>query len=296
MTSPNLDSEEEEIEILIEELEDDSDDFFKSTDHKKQDLDIKETNISDSYETIELVETQSEEIQEDEILKITSSQEIEEIIFDYNTTSKNKDRTKIIDKIATFLPNNVLEELLKEIAFQDSYTLCRAKAVSLLGDKADTPEIKRLLIQKLDDSSPKVRLWTVWSLRTIVYDPEVYEALIKKIKYFEKSKRVNLWIIRSLSDQIDDKTIQDTFIHLLKQKPDNETRKLLLFYLLQKSNDEDMATELSFYMLKEVNREIRKEIVKKLVLLDFEDVRYSLEKLYKKERDEEIKDLIYPTS
>ena len=168
--------------------------------------------------------------------------------------------------------------------------------VSLLGDKADTPEIKRLLIQKLDDSSPKVRLWTVWSLRTIVYDPEVYEALIKKIKYFEKSKRVNLWIIRSLSDQIDDKTIQDTFIHLLKQKPDNETRKLLLFYLLQKSNDEDMATELSFYMLKEVNREIRKEIVKKLVLLDFEDVRYSLEKLYKKERDEEIKDLIYPTS
>ena len=296
MTSPNLDSEEEEIEILIEELEDDSDDFFKSTDHKKQDLDIKETNISDSYETIELVETQSEEIQEDEILKITSSQEIEEIIFDYNTTSKNKDRTKIIDKIATFLPNNVLEELLKEIAFQDSYTLCRAKAVSLLGDKADTPEIKRLLIQKLDDSSPKVRLWTVWSLRTIVYDPEVYEALIKKIKYFEKSKRVNLWIIRSLSDQIDDKTIQDTFINLLKQKPDNETRKLLLFYLLQKSNDEDMATELSFYMLKEVNREIRKEIVKKLVLLDFEDVRYSLEKLYKKERDEEIKDLIYPTS
>jgi len=296
LTSPNLDSEEEEIEILIEELEDDSDDFFKSTDHKKQDLDIKETNISDSYETIELVETQSEEIQEDEILKITSSQEIEEIIFDYNTTSKNKDRTKIIDKIATFLPNNVLEELLKEIAFQDSYTLCRAKAVSLLGDKADTPEIKRLLIQKLDDSSPKVRLWTVWSLRTIVYDPEVYEALIKKIKYFEKSKRVNLWIIRSLSDQIDDKTIQDTFIHLLKQKPDNETRKLLLFYLLQKSNDEDMATELSFYMLKEVNREIRKEIVKKLVLLDFEDVRYSLEKLYKKERDEEIKDLIYPTS
>ncbi len=296
MTSPNLDSEEEEIEILIEELEDDSDDFFKSTDHKKQDLDIKETNISDSYETIELVETQSEEIQEDEILKITSSQEIEEIIFDYNTTSKNKDRTKIIDKIATFLPNNVLEELLKEIAFQDSYTLCRAKAVSLLGDKADTPEIKRLLIQKLDDSSPKVRLWTVWSLRTIVYDPEVYEALIKKIKYFEKSKRVNLWIIRSLSDQIDDKTIQDTFIHLLKQKPDNETRKLLLFYLLQKSNDEDMATELSFYMLKEVNREIRKEIVKKLVLLNFEDVRYSLEKLYKKERDEEIKDLIYPTS
>jgi len=296
LTSPNLDSEEEEIEILIEELEDDSDDFFKSTDHKKQDLDIKETNISDSYETIELVETQSEEIQEDEILKITSSQEIEEIIFDYNTTSKNKDRTKIIDKIATFLPNNVLEELLKEIAFQDSYTLCRAKAVSLLGDKADTPEIKRLLIQKLDDSSPKVRLWTVWSLRTIVYDPEVYEALIKKIKYFEKSKRVNLWIIRSLSDQIDDKTIQDTFIHLLKQKPDNETRKLLLFYLLQKSNDEDMATELSFYMLKEVNREIRKEIVKKLVLLNFEDVRYSLEKLYKKERDEEIKDLIYPTS
>ena len=296
MTSPNLDSEEEEREILIEELEDDSEGFIKSTIHKKKDLDIKETNIYDSYETIELAESQSEEIQEDEILKITSTQEIEDIIFDYNTTSKNKDRTKIIDKIATFLPNNVLEELLKEIAFQDSYALCRAKAVSLLGDKTDAPEIKRLLIQKLGDSSPKVRLWTVWSLRSIVYDPEVYEVLIKKVKYFEKSKRVNLWIIRSLSDQIDNKTIQDTFINLLKQKPDNETRKLLLFYLLQKSNDEDMATELSFYMLKEVNREIRKEIVKKLVLLDFEDVKYSLEKLYKKERDEEIKDLIYPTS
>ena len=54
LTSPNLDSEEEEREILIEELEDDSEGFIKSTIHKKKDLDIKETNIYDSYESSSL--------------------------------------------------------------------------------------------------------------------------------------------------------------------------------------------------------------------------------------------------
>jgi hypothetical protein len=297
LSSHNYDSEEEETDIYVEEIEtDSSDDFVKSTDYKKKDFEIKDTTISDSYEAVELVDLSSPDIQEDEIFRTVSSKEIEQIIFEYNNTSKNRDRTAIIDKIASLLPNIALEELLKEIAFEDSYTLCRAKAVSLLSDKAESPEIKQLLIRKLEDSSPKVRLWTVWGLRTIVFDTEVQDILIKKLKFFEKSKRVKLWMIRSLSDQIDDGKIQDTFFHLLKLKPDNETRKLLLFYLLQKVNDEHIATELSLYMLNEVNREIRKEIVKKLVLVDFEDVRYSLEKLYKKERDEEIKDLIFPSS
>ncbi len=296
MTSPNLDSEEEEIDIIVEELDTNSEEFFKSSDYEKKDLDIKDTDIFDSYKTVESKIIQSEDVVEKEILEVTSSKEIQEIIYDYNSSSKNKDKIGIIDKVAALLPNGLLEELLKEIATRDSYALCRAKAVSLLADRVEVPDIKRLLIQKLDDSSPKVRLWAVWGLRTMVHDSEVQEIFIKKLKYFERFKRVKLWMIRSLSDQIDDKNIQDTFFHLLKLKPDNETRKLLLFYLLQKANDEDVAVELSLYMLKEVNREIRREIVRRLVLLDNDDVRYSLEKLYKKERDDEIKDLIHPTA
>lgn len=294
MTYHTLNSEEDEVEIFLEELEEDSEEFVKSSEYKKKNLEIKDTNIIDTYESEEVLDSHIEDIQAEKRI-ITSSEEIQEILNEYEKTRKNKDRVLIIDKIAELLPNSDLEELLKEIAFKDSYSLCRVKAVSLLADLNDKSEVKRLLIRKLDDSSPKVRLWSVWGLRPIIHDTEIQEVFINKAKYFEKSKRVKLWLIRALSDRINDKKMQDTFLYLLKSKPDNETRKLLLFYLLQKANEENIAYELSRYVLKEANRDIRKEIVKKLVMLENEDVKYSLEKLFKTERDEEIREIIQTT-
>ena len=102
-------------------------------------------------------------------------------------------------------------------------------------------------------------------------------------------------MIRALSDRINDNKIQEAFLFLLKSKPDNETRRLLLFYLLQKTNEENTVYELSRYVLKEANRDIRKEIVKKPATLDNKDVKYSLEKLFKTEKDEEIREIIQTT-
>ncbi|MCG3256038.1 MAG: HEAT repeat domain-containing protein [Candidatus Heimdallarchaeota archaeon] len=294
MTNHTLDSEEDEVEIILEELEEDSKEFVKSSKYEKKNLEIKDTYIVDTYESDEGLDSHIEDIQAEKII-VTSSEKIQEILNEYEKTRKNKDRVLMIDKIAELLPNSDLEEFLKEIAFKDSYSLCRVKAVSLLADLTDKSEVKRLLIRKLDDSSPKVRLWAVWGLRPIIHDTEIQEVFINKVKYFEKSKRVKLWLIRALSDRINDKKMQDTFLYLLKSKPDNETRKLLLFYLLQKANEENTAYELSRYVLKEANRDIRKEIVKKLVMLENEDVKYSLEKLFKTERDEEIREIIQTT-
>ena len=295
MTYHTPNSEEDEVEIFLEELEEDSEEFVKSSEYKKKNLEIKDTNIIDTYESEEVLDSPIEEIQAEK-RTITSSEEIQEILNEYEKTRKNKDRVLIIDKIAELLPNSDLEELLKEIAFKDSYSLCRVKAVSLLADLNDKSEVKRLLIGKLDDSSPKVRLWAVWGLRPIIYDAEILEVFINRVKYVEKSKRVKLWLIRALSDQINDNKIQETFLLLLKSKPDNETRKLLLFYLLQRTNEENIAYKLSRYVLNEANRDIRKEIVKKLVMLENEDVRYSLEKLFKTERDEEIRKILQTIS
>ncbi len=294
MTYHTLNSEEDEVEIFLEELEEDSQEFVKSSEYKKKYLKIKDTNIIDTYESEEVLDSKIEDIQAEKII-VTSSEEIQEILNEYDKTRKNKDRVLIFDKITELLPNSDLEELLKEIAFKDSYSLCRVKAVSMLADLNDKSEVKRLLIRKLDDSSPKVRIWAVWGLRPIIDDTEIQEVFINKIKYFEKSKRVKLWLIRVLSDRINDNKIQDTFLLLFKSKPDNETRKLLLFYLLQKANEENIAYELSRYVLKEANRDIRKEIVKKLVMLENEDVKYSLEKLFKTERDEEIREILQTT-
>lgn len=294
MTYHTLNSEEDEIEIFLEELEEDSEEFVKSSEYKKKNLEIKDTKIIDTYESEEVQDSNIEEIQAEKRI-VTSSEEVQEILNEYEKTRKNKDRVLIIDKISELLPNIDLEELLKEIAFSDSYSLCRVKAVSLLADLTDKTEVKRLLVRKLDDTSPKVRLWTVWGLRPIIHDTEIQEVFIRRVRYVEKSKRVKLWLIRALSDRINDNKIQEAFLFLLKSKPDNETRRLLLFYLLQKTNEENTVYELSRYVLKEANRDIRKEIVKKLATLDNKDVKYSLEKLFKTEKDEEIREIIQTT-
>ncbi|MFW9852782.1 MAG: HEAT repeat domain-containing protein [Candidatus Thorarchaeota archaeon] len=220
------------------------------------------------------------------------STSIEELIKNYSLSKKNKEKTKIMDQLGEFISYPEVKDFLKDTAREDSYDLCRAKAVSYFSELTSDEEIKGLLIQKLDDSSPKVRLWAVWSLRGEIHDEIVQSEFIRRLKYIEKAKTVRLWIIRSLGDVIENENIQYVFLHLLKQKPDTETRKLLLYYLLQKLNNRDICYYISSYVTLEVNKNIRKEIVKKMIEVDNEDIKYALNKLAKIEKDKEIIDLI----
>ncbi len=217
---------------------------------------------------------------------------IEDLINNYSLSNKNKEKTQILDQLGDYTNYPVVIDFLKDTAKEDTYDLCRAKAVSYFSDFTDNEEIKNLLLQKLNDSSPKVRLWTVWSLRGEIHDQNIQSEFIRRIKYIEKAKIVRLWIIRSLSDVIDNENVQYVFMQLMKEKPDTETRKLLLYYLLQKIENPDINYFISSYVLTEINKDIRKEIVKKMIEINNDDVKYALNKLIKTEKNKEIKDLI----
>ncbi len=243
----------------------------------------------------------SKEKEEDEIEITIFDNKIEQVsisvsdlIDNYNLSKKNKEKTQILDQLGDYVNYPEVTEFLKETAKEDGYDLCRAKAVSYISDFTDNEDIKNLLLQKLDDSSPKVRLWVVWSLRGEIHEQRIQSEFIRRIKYVEKAKIVRLWIIRSLSDVIDNENIQYVFLQLLKEKPDTETRKLLLYYLLQKLENPDVSYFISSYVLSELNKEIRKEIVKKMIEVNNDDIRYALNKLTKVEKNKEILDLISP--
>jgi hypothetical protein len=217
---------------------------------------------------------------------------IEDLINNYSFSKKNKEKAQILDQLGDYVNYPIVIDFLKETAKEDGYDLCRAKAVSYISDFTDNEEIRNLLLQKLNDSSPKVRLWAVWSLRGEIHDQTVQSEFVRRIKYIEKAKIVRLWIIRSLSDVIDNENVQYVFMQLMKEKPDKETRKLLLYYLLQKIENPDISYFISSYVLTEINKEIRKEIVKKMIEINNDDVKYALDKLIKIEKDKEIINLI----
>ena len=233
-----------------------------------------------------------EEFLQSELQLKENTMSIKELIKNYSISKKNKEKTKIMDELVEFSDYPEVREFLKETAIEDSYDLCRAKAVSYFSEFTDDEEIKKILIQKLNDNSPKVRLWAVWSLRGAIHDQAIQSEFIRRIKYIEKTKIVRLWIIRSLSDVIDDENVQYVFLQLLKEKPDNETRKLLLYYLLQKLDNPDICYYISSYVTSELNKNIRKEIIKKIIEVDNEDIKYALNKLAKIEKDKEIINLI----
>lgn len=265
-------------------------------------IELSDKNISTEEKEIDtLVENELEITEKKEVetdkqeSTVLSDSELHNLIERFKETKKNKERAKLIDQFSENLDNLNVQELLIEVAEEDNYPLCRAKAVSRLGYWIENTEIQNIVLKKLTDISPKVRLWAVWTLRPIIHLREVQDKIINRVKFFEKSRQIKLWMIRILSDQIDDLFIQETFLYFFKINPDTETRKLLLYYLLPKIENEDILFTISRHMQYENNNEIRIEIVKRLVLVDEPDVKYLLEKLSKTERNKEILEIINST-
>jgi hypothetical protein len=273
MSNEHSSDDEQDIEILIEEVDE------NSPEEEKND-EVNEEIIEESKESSDSL----------------TDTEITSLIDLYNETRKSKERAEIIDKFSEIIDNDNVKDLMIEIAKNDSYPLCRAKAVSNLGKWIENEEIQNIVIKSLNDISPKVRLWAVWTLRPTIHLKEIQETLINRIKFHENSRQIKLWMIRVLSDQIDDLFIQETFLYFFKLNPDMETKKLLLYYLLSKLENEDILFTISRNVQTEKNNEIRLEIVKKLVLVDEPDVKYILEKLSKTERNKEILELLKPQS
>jgi len=251
----------------------------------------KDTEILVEKDELEII-IEDEIEKEIEKIPALSDSELDKLIEKFKETKKKKERANLIDQFSENLDSIEVKELLIEVAEEDNYPLCRAKAVSSLGYWIDDTEIQHILLKKLTDISPKVRLWAVWTLRPIIHLRDIQENIINRVKFSEKSRQIKLWMIRILSDQIDELFIQETFLYFFKTNPDNETRKLLLYYLLPKIENEDILFTISRHVQEESNREIKLEIVKRLVLVDEPDVKYLLEKLSKTERNQEILDLI----
>ena len=229
----------------------------------------------------------SEEIEEEEKEEV-SIEKINVLIENVENTKRNKDRAEYIDQLSEYKTESRVKNLFCVLALNDSYAICRAKAVSYLAEIIYDEDVKKIVLDALKDSSPKVRLWSVWALRTIVDDKEVLEELLSRLRYLEKSNRVKLWLIRTLSDQIINDDVVRVFIKELESKPNIETRKLILYYLLQRLDNQEICYKLSKYVMQETNKEIKLEIVKKLVTIENEDVKFVLSKLSKLEKDEQI--------
>ncbi len=269
----------------------------------KDDFEIKIVDtpeISDAFESDEDAEEieETEEIQIIDILEKEEESEIvvepkgilelQRILHEFESTTRNKDRASLIDKLTDYLTYEETVSALKDIAINDKYPLCRAKAVSFLSEFMMEREVKDLVIRKLRDSSQTVRLWAVWSLRALIEEEEVQEVLIRQLRHYEKSKRIKLWLVRSLSDKIENPSVIDVFLQSLKRRPDKEMRKLILYYIMQIQGNQDISYFLSTYVHKENDKEIRLEIVKKLLEMNNSDSRYALQKLKRNERNQEI--------
>ena len=272
----------------------------------KDDFEIKiidAPEISDAFESEENIE-KIEGIEEISVIDILEDEEyqnvdetkgileLQRILMEIETTTRNKDRADLIDKLNDFLTFEETVSALKDIAINDKYPLCRAKAVSLLSEFMSNKEVKNLIIRKLRDSSQTVRLWAVWSLRALNEDEDIQEVLIRQLRHYEKSKRIKLWLIRTLSDKIENTRVIEVFLQSLKGRPDKEMRKLILYYIMQIQDNTDISYFLSTYVHKENDKEIRLEIVKKLLEMDNSDSRYALQKLKRNERNQKIVSLL----
>lgn len=268
----------------------------------KDDFEIKiidAPEISDAFESEENIE-KIEGIEEISVIDVLEDEEyqnvdetkdileLQRILMEIETSTRNKDRADLIDKLNDFLTFEETISALKDIAINDKYPLCRAKAVSLLSEFMGNKEVKNLIIRKLQDSSQTVRLWAVWSLRALVEEEDIQEVLIRQLRHYEKSKRIKLWLIRTLSDKIENTRVIEVFLQSLKGRPDKEMRKLILYYIMQIQGNSDISYFLSTYVHKENDKEIRLEIVKKLLEMDNSDSRYALQKLKRNERNQKI--------
>jgi len=252
--------------------------------------------ISQNEREVELIELHIENELKRDKSQILIDEEIRNLIDMFWNTKRNKNRASLLDKLSDNLESKDVREFLIEVVEKDNYPLCRAKALTNLGFWIKEGEIQNIVLKGLKDISPKVRLWALWTLRPIINIREIQDVLITHLKFYEKSIQNKLWIIRILSDQINDPYIQETFLYFFKLKPDVETRKLLLYYLLPRIHNEDIMFTISRHVQSENNREIRLEIVKKLILVDEPDVKYLLERMSKTEKNQEILDLLKSNS
>ena len=241
----------------------------------------KEENEQEIVQSEEDTETETE-------VKENYMDKVDSIINEIKITKKNKDRALLIDELSEYKSELKVQDYLANLALDDSYAICRAKAISYLAEVIEEKKVKQIVLESLKDSSPKVRLWAVWALRTVVHEDEILEALLTRLKYQEKSNRVKLWLIRTLSDQIKNEDVIRVFIKKLESKPNLETRKLILYYLLQLLDNQEICFKLANYVMQESNKEIKLEIIKKLITVENEDVSFSLRKLSKLEKDEQI--------
>ena len=236
------------------------------------------------------------ELLEEEIIEkkdvLATKEELLNILSKIESTTRNKDRAGMIDRLNNFLMYPETIQALKDIAINDKYPLCRAKAVSFLSEFIRDDEVKDLVIRSLKDSSQKVRQWSVWTLRELIDEEEIQDVLIRHLRHYERSKSIKLWIVRTLSDRIENTNVIDVYLQTLKKRPNKEMRKLILYYIIQIRNNSDIIYFLSTYVHEETDEEIRLQIVKALLEINNSDTNYALQKLKRNERSQEILSLL----
>ncbi len=238
--------------------------------------------LSERRRNIELVERSKKELEE----------EYQHFISISTSSSSKKERARAIDQLANYLDNEDVTNTLIMIAKKDTYYNNRAKAVSILADKINDESVKECIISKLNDSSKEVRKWAVWGLKTVVDDPNVLEALIRRLRYEESTKLVKSWIINALSAAIDNIDVIETFLLLLKRSLTRDNKELIIESLLNKLDNKDVLITISNLVLKEKNTSIKKKIIKKLKTVDDLDASFTLERLARNTKDPEIIELL----
>ncbi|MHA1667214.1 MAG: HEAT repeat domain-containing protein [Candidatus Heimdallarchaeaceae archaeon] len=224
--------------------------------------------------------------------KADSNKRVNQILSELPFVKVNRKKLALLQELSDYTHFKEVKRALIDIAKFDSYKMARVKAISLLSEQLKDPEVQNLFLRKLDDNSPDVRMWTVWGLKDIAHKEEVQNALLRELRFQEKSNKVKLWIIKILNDHLDKKEVQEAFLYLLKTNPNNSTRKLLVSYLLTRIDNKEIAYALATHLHTEKNKDIKKEIIEKLITSTDEDIQYSLMKLLRTEKNEEIRMLI----
>lgn len=296
----DIDDEMEEIEFIPlnnEQSKEEKEDVIDISTVKEQPEKEEEKDISlpldiEKKEEELHIEVEKEVIEDQTVITKIVKEDLDLLINTLISSSRNKVRLDIIEKIGEFIEEEKVKKTLSYISKNDKYPLCRAKAVSYLSDIIEDKKVKETILSKLDDSAKVVRHWAVWGLKGVVSESDVQKALIKRLLKEEKSRKIKLWIIKILSSQIKTNRVEEAFLGLLKQNLNIETKGLVVDYLLNNLSDKEICYQLSTYVLKERNKGIKIKIIQKFLTTDNLDVKYSLERLEREEYDEDILSLL----
>jgi len=310
---PYYDEEKEEAttEKGIEELSEIEDSELKNEEDEMGELSVETTEevvskeiAEDSGESDigeeginEEESIKSEEKEEKEVLKAEdvdtteTKTEISPIALDsllqkLGVTKRKRDKIKIIDELGAYISHDEVRFAFIDLLKNDPSALVRAKCASYLADVVSNSEdAKETLFNALSDPSPKVRHWVVWGLGTIVSEEDVRERLIYQLLYKESSKLVKNWIMRVLSTQLSDERVEQVFLQLLRKNPDKRTKIMLINYLSKKLDDIDVVYTLSNLAIREKNPEIKKILFKTLLHSEDPDAKYAIDRIQKEVKD-----------